>query len=292
MAKSSRNDRRARVEAMRREQRRKERRSSFLVYGLGSFLAVAVLLAAIIPSVLQSRERSEKRSVGYVTSPSAAATAANCTGVRNDAEVSRDHVTTTVDYAKLLGDKGQQIPPSSGPHDANPLPDAIRFYNRADKPKLERAVHNLEHGFVVAWYDPELPQPEVDKLQQVAQQAGERFIAVPWDRGVFPDGRHFVLTAWDRTQRCATVNTDVVADFLRTYADPTEGQDWDSPTAAETGGAGGTLTPDGTTGMLPPGTAAVPGAPGAPGAPTAPGAPAGSAAPRTPTAPTAPAPTP
>src|ERR1700710_1328512 len=146
MAKSSRIDRRARVEAMRREQQRKERRSSFLVYGIGSFLAVAVLLAAIIPSVLQSRKRSEERSVGHVKAASTAAAAANCSGVRNDVQISRDHVPGTVDYTKLLADKGEQIPPSSGPPDANPLPDAIRFYTRADKPKLERAVHNLEHG--------------------------------------------------------------------------------------------------------------------------------------------------
>jgi hypothetical protein len=246
MAKSSRNDRRARVEAMRREQQRKERRSSFLVYGLGSFLAVAVLLAAIIPSVLQSRSRAEQRSVGHVKAASAAAKTANCTGVRNDVQISRDHVATAVDYDKLLAEKGEQVPPSSGPHDPNPLPDSIHFYQRADKPKIERAVHNLEHGFIVAWYDQDLPQPEVTKLQAIAGQAGERFIAVPWDRSVFPDGRHFVLSAWDRTQRCGTVSTDVVADFVRTYADPRSGQDWKSPTAGESGGSGGTLTPDAT----------------------------------------------
>src|SRR4051794_10357586 len=200
MAKSSRNERRARVEAMRREQRRKERRSSFLVYGIGSFLAVAVLLAAVVPSILQARSRSAQRSVGYVKAASSTAKAADCTGVRNDVQISRDHVTTPVDYSKLLTEKGEQIPPSSGPHNANPLPDSIHFYQRADKPVLERAVHNLEHGFVIAWYDNELPQAEVTKLQQITAQAGQRFIAVPWDRGVFPDGRHFVLTAWDRTQ--------------------------------------------------------------------------------------------
>lgn len=253
MAKSSRTDRRARMEAMRREQQRRERRSSFLVYGVGSFVAVAVLLAAVVPSVLQARSRSEARKVGYVKAANSVAKTADCSGVRNDVQISRDHVTTTVDYTKLLAAKGEQIPPSSGPHDANPLPDAIHFYSRADKPKIERAVHNLEHGFIVAWYDSQLPQPEVTKLQGIAAQAGERFIAVPWDRGDFPDNRHFVLTAWDRTQRCGTVDADVVANFVKTYADPTNGQDWKSPTAAESGGSGGTLDPTGagTTGTTP-----------------------------------------
>src|SRR4051794_27684180 len=171
MAKSSRNERRARVEEMRRQQQRKERRSSILIYGLGSFLAVAVLLAAILPSVLQARHRSEQRSVGYVKAASTSAKAANCTGVRNDTQISREHVATTVDYAKLLADKGEKIPPSSGPHDPNPLPDSIHFYQRADKPKIERAVHNLEHGFIIGWYDSELPQAEVTKLQGRACRA-------------------------------------------------------------------------------------------------------------------------
>lgn len=258
MAKSSRSDRRERVEAMRREQQRKERRSSFLIYGIGSFLAVAVLLAAVIPSILQARSRSEQRSVGYVKAASSAAGTAGCTGVRNDVQISRDHTEAAVDYQKLLADKGEQVPPSSGPHDQNPLPESIHFYQRADKPKVERAVHNLEHGFIVVWYDSALPQDQVTKLQDVSNQAGGRFIAVPWDRSVFPDGRHVVLTAWDRTQRCNTVNPDVVASFIKTYSDPNTGQNWKSPTAAEAGGTGGTTTPDSTGDPAAPTTAVPP----------------------------------
>jgi hypothetical protein len=237
---------------MRREQRRRERRSSFLIYGVGSFVAVAVLLLAIVPSVLSARSRSQQRSVGYVKAASTAAQAANCTGVRNDTQISRTHVTTPVDYAALLAAHGQQIPPSSGEHNPDPLSGDVHFYSRAQNPPVERAVHNLEHGFVIGWYDNQLPDDQVSQLQTLAGQAGDRFIVVPWQNGTFPDGRHFVLTAWDRTQRCGTVNADVVDTFVKTYSDPSSGQDWSSPTAPESGASGGTplaTTPStGTTG--------------------------------------------
>jgi hypothetical protein len=62
---------------------------------------------------------------------------------------------------------------------------------------------------------------------------------VPWTRSVLPDGRHVVLTAWDRTQPCTTVSQTVIDGFVKTYADPTTGEDWPAPTAPEPGEGGG-----------------------------------------------------
>ncbi|WP_242424607.1 DUF3105 domain-containing protein, partial [Frankia sp. EI5c] len=129
-----------------------------------------------------------------------------------------------------------------GSHDTDPLPDAIRFYNPDSGIRIERAVHSMEHGFVIGWYDTELPDDQVETLRKVAADSGDRFIAVPWTRQAFADNQHFVLTAWDRTQRCTTVAADVVQEFVSKWANPpAEGATWDSPTAPETGLAGGTL---------------------------------------------------
>jgi len=54
---------------------------------------------------------------------------------------------------------------------------------------------------------------------------------VPWTRGTFPDGRHFVLTAWQRTERCKTVSAAAITSFTAKYVN--------SPTAPEVGGGGG-----------------------------------------------------
>jgi hypothetical protein len=248
-------ERNARLEALRREQRRRERRRALLIYGTSGAVALAVLAGIVIYSVLDHRAKSAERKVGHVAAATSAAAAAGCTGVVNDAQQGRTHVTPneTINY--------NQSPPSSGNHDGDPLPDAIRFYNPRSGIRVERAVHNLEHGFVVGWYDAQLPTAQVDALKKAADAVGNRFIAVPWTRGTFPDGRHFVLTAWDRTQRCTTVSQAAVTDFMRKYADPgTAGINWNSPTAPESGYQGGTLnvTADGPiTGA---GAAASPGA--------------------------------
>lgn len=113
-----------------------------------------------------------------------------------------------------------EIPPNSGVHHAQTRRTSTRFYERADNPPPERAVHNLERGIVVAWYDNELPDPEVDALPQVAEAMPiHRFVAVPWARAAFGDGRHVVLTAWGHTQRCRRVSGRVFSDFTRAYAD-------------------------------------------------------------------------
>ncbi len=229
-------ERNARLDTLRREQRRQERRRSLLIYGTGGLVAVALLAGIIVYALVDNRAKDESRSVGHVTTASAAATATGCTGVVNDASRGSTHVATnqTVNY--------EVAPPSSGNHDSSPLPDAYRFYERIPNLRIERAVHNLEHGFVIGWYDPKLPDDQVTALRTAADAAGNRFIAVPWERGEFADNKHFVLTAWDRTQRCATVSESAIKDFVKTYANPSlAGAAWASPTAPESGASGGPL---------------------------------------------------
>jgi hypothetical protein len=226
--------RNARLEELRREQKRKERRRSLIIYGTSGFVAVALILGIVLYTVADASAKDRTHKIGYVAGASAAATAAGCTGTVNDASQGSSHVTTTVNY--------KFSPPSSGSHNPDPLPDGIPFYNPASGIPVERAVHNLEHGFIVGWYDKDLPAAQVEKLRSLAANAGPRFIGVPWTRGAFPDGKHFVLTAWDRTQRCTTVSADVIKDFVAKHANPDpNGATWDSPTAPESGAQGGTL---------------------------------------------------
>ncbi|ONH32250.1 DUF3105 domain-containing protein [Pseudofrankia asymbiotica] len=229
-------ERNARLEALRREQKRKERRRAILIYGTAGTLAVVLLAVVLILTISSNHKAAASHKVGYVAAPTAAATAANCTGVLNQAQQGQTHVkpNETVNY--------KQTPPSSGNHDGDPLPDAIRFYNPDSGIRIERAVHNMEHGFVIGWYDTKLPKDQITQLKNIAAAAGSKFIAVPWTRSDFADNRHFVLTAWDRTQRCGTVSSDAVFEFVKKYAVPgLEGATWDSPTAPESGASGGTL---------------------------------------------------
>jgi hypothetical protein len=140
--------------------------------------------------------------------------AADCTPVESKRPVppGPPHRSGTIEWP--------DAPPDSGEHHAQTLRILTRFYDRDDNPPPERAVHDLEHGVVVAWYDRELSDDEVDALRQVADAMPvNRFVAVPWNRSAFADGRHVVLTAWGHTQRCGRVSGQVFHDFTRTYAD-------------------------------------------------------------------------
>ncbi|CAO5147843.1 DUF3105 domain-containing protein [Frankia sp. AiPs1] len=224
----------ARLDQLRREQKLKARRRALLIYGTSGLVVVALLVSIVIYSITDANAKSRTHEVGYVEGASSAARAAGCTGTVNDASQGSTHVATTVNY--------KASPPSSGSHNPDPLPDGIPFYNPASGIPIERAVHNLEHGFIVAWYDKSLPAAQVEKLRSLAGDAGPRFIGVPWTRSTFPDGKHFVLTAWDRTQRCTTVSADVIKQFVGKHANPDpSGATWDSPTAPESRAAGGTL---------------------------------------------------
>lgn len=219
-------DRRARLEELKRQQRKAERRKTATAI-VGGLLVGALLIAIpVVTSIRSSAETKRKGAVGYVTTPSKDAVAAGCTGVRNDKTAGGgDHTTGRVTY--------DSAPPSAGRHNPDPLPDSIHFYDRSAQPSVERAVHLLEHGFVIGWYDPGLAADQVGKLKAAADGAGARFVAAPWDRGAFEAGRHFVLTAWGRSQACTTVSPQVISAFVKTYADKT---------APEAGAGGGTLS--------------------------------------------------
>ena len=214
-------DRRQRLEQMRQQQKAAERRKNFLFAGSAVVVALILIGAAVIPAYLHDRSEKAKSKAGYQASPTSAEKAAGCDGVHNDVvSPPGQHVPNkAIDYTKeKFGDTrdgATPIPPSGGSH--NPIPLGVqktRFFDVAEKPRPERAVHNLEHGYVVGWYDSKLPAADVDELKKLAaDQSLSNFLAVGWFQGDLPQGKHFVLTSWGRTDRCTSVSDDVVRQF-------------------------------------------------------------------------------
>ena len=258
-AKRSRDERKDRAHAQREAAKARDRRQRRIVYGGAGTLVVLILAAVPITHWYQAHQRGIKHSVGYVTAASATAKTAGCTGVRNDRQIPTSIVKTGayVDYASLTAKAGQELPPSSGPREETPLPDTPQFYAFTSAPRPEQAVGNLDHGYIVVWYDSKLPAAQVKTLQSaVANNA--RTLVVPWTRSVFPDGRHVVFTAWDRTQRCTTVSAAVMTAFADTYrdADPS-GHGWGSPTAPTPSESAAATTPTTNPTLVPATTAPV-----------------------------------
>ena len=105
------------------------------------------------------------------------------------------------------------IPPVSGPHDPFPLQCGI--YNR-EQP-FERALHAMEHGAIVIYYDPaatpESVQAQVDEIGGDLLRDGRRIIVMPHAN----IGSPIVLTAWARKLALTTVETATIRDFANAF---------------------------------------------------------------------------
>jgi hypothetical protein len=179
--------RRERVEAMRAQQKRAERRRNLIAFG-----AIGVVAALIIGAVAWyaasrgSGTGSSSSRVAEVIPPSvgggavtvqaAAHQVPNASGIPGVVEyvttgwpqtshngpasqaLAHDHVAGPVKYSIT--------PPVGGPHNAVWMNCGI--YNKPVP--TERAVHNLEHGAIWITYQPSLPQSEVRQLRAFVQK--------------------------------------------------------------------------------------------------------------------------
>lgn len=158
---------------------------------------------------------------------------AGCAPVEeNPAKGNQEHVPdgTFVDYDRL--------PPDSGPHYNHWAPFTTRFYAEEDRPDIQELVHNLEHGYTIVWYNPEMDSDQVKELRQISKTFGDevvdKFIAAPWtesDGAAFPDGANLTMVRWyadpdDVTnpalqkgvrQNCGQVSGEALVDFMEKY---------------------------------------------------------------------------
>ncbi len=127
-------DRKVRVEEMKREQARRERRSRVVIVG-GAGALVAAVASGVIWAVAAAPASPGSASPGSPLSIS---------GLRSFSGLSRDHTDATVSYP--------QTPPAGGAH-------AASWQNCGwyDAPVAsENAVHSLEHSAVWITYSPDL----------------------------------------------------------------------------------------------------------------------------------------
>jgi hypothetical protein len=171
-------DRKARIEAMRAQQRARQRRVRLAWFGGGGVVIAAIVVVIVVVALSKSggTPTTSKQVIppaitGTTTVQSAVPTVANTsgisgvvaydttgdvTGVHNgpaNQALSRTHVTGPVQYSIT--------PPVGGQHNATWLTCGVY-----DKPvPSENAVHNLEHGAIWITYQPSLPQSEVSQLR-------------------------------------------------------------------------------------------------------------------------------
>jgi hypothetical protein len=117
-------------------------------------------------------------------------------------------------------DPYSSLPATSGPHWD---PSGVANWGVYSTPQNEtQVVHNLEHGGIVIWYDPErVPSEGVDALTQyVNTQTASgisgrfKFILSPWG-GEEPLPAAVVATAWRYMLPLETADTGAINEFAR-----------------------------------------------------------------------------
>lgn len=227
-ASGSRRDKLASFEAARKKEQRRRNIGMLVIC-----LVLALALLAYPLYLFVDDYRASRASIGDLGVNVANA---GCDSVKeNAAKGNQEHVPegTPVTY--------DQHPPDSGPHYESPAPFTKHFYTMDDRPSVETLVHNLEHGYTIAWYRDTMASSEVRQLQRIsktfasdAYNPEEKFIAAPWsesDGGKFPEGKNLVLTHWyadpaapaDPTkqkgiqQACSSVSGAAIKDFMAKY---------------------------------------------------------------------------
>jgi Protein of unknown function (DUF3105) len=225
ITKGSERDRRARVEAMRKEQLAKERRKSTIIVVIAVVVGVGIILAAALPAYLNKRNDPAKKSL---SSFGVSAAAASCSTVKTTDGTNTDAFRTHV--ADGTVEKYKTVPPSYGPHWASPVIGSRPFYSVKDRPEMEQLVHNLEHGYTIVWYDKTIKGSQLTALKDLSSSARSRdetapskFIVSAWDAayGAFPAGKHIGMSHWgastSHVQLCGKVSGAVVNTFIKSY---------------------------------------------------------------------------
>ena len=188
--------RRLAEERRKAEQRKESLRRNVLTVGMALLVASIVVVAI----VMQREEGGTPDNVGVPPAQ------ANCDEIETFEEQPADHIPVGEEHEPY-----NSSPPTSGPH--YEIPAETTFFT--EPLPTEQLVHNLEHGQIVIWYNPDAPAETLSDIENIVQQEPLASAALPYTDIESP--HQFVLTAWTALQRCEKESQEVVDDFRREY---------------------------------------------------------------------------
>jgi hypothetical protein len=222
VAKPSKSDRRAVVDAIRKQQRGAERTRGYAIVGVCAFVALLIVGLAAYQPIKGWYDDRKYESVALADVGKPASVCQAPTTVKADGNQQHEPTGTQITYTTA--------PPAFGPHwnEAGVAPVAMsrKFYTRDDRPELEQLVHNLEHGYTILWYDDTISDAQISEIRALGQKfPGDtnfryKFLAVPWlasdakEIGKnFPKGEHIAFTHWSQGGTGITDTTKQVGVF-------------------------------------------------------------------------------
>lgn len=213
-------------EALRAERERKaneaastERRKRMVGFGVAGALVAAAVIAIVVviassgggDSGGSSNSRAAEPTDDFQNAPipkaqatnlEQAASAAKCK-VAQFPNAGANHVSGRVEY--------KTNPPTSGNHDQLPAQDGA--YTKS--PRMENLVHELEHGRVIIWFQPQAAARLKGQLKSLFDEDDYHVVLTPNDRKMKPQ---VAASSWTRSISCPTVS-DKTFDALRLFRD-------------------------------------------------------------------------
>lgn len=140
-------------------------------------------------------------------------------------------------------------PPSSGRHIGQVAASGV--FDTVIDPRY--TTHNLEHGYVVAWYDSDAPADQVEDFKEWGRDTlGDypKLIVAEYYQP-FEGDVNFAYSSWFYAQSCETFDADVADVFTRTHYD-TAGEGPEKGIPAHSVGGQGVADPTDEDQLLPP----------------------------------------
>lgn len=81
---------------------------------------------------------------------------------------------------------------------------------------VQRWLHNLEHGAIVAVYHPCVNKRQLDKFRKLVKRCLYRHIITPYEK--LNAERPFALISWGRSFEMSVVNSTLIIGFVRMNA--------------------------------------------------------------------------
>lgn len=117
----------------------------------------------------------------------------------------REHVTTMPDLSTYSSN-----PPTSGPHNPDPLPKGVYTTEQDDG----RLIHSLEHGYINISYKDANDKALVEKLTNLMKDySGRKVILVPRAK----DESAIAVAGWTRLLKLEAFDEQQIRDFIRAF---------------------------------------------------------------------------
>ncbi|WP_327684589.1 DUF3105 domain-containing protein [Streptomyces sp. NBC_00467] len=207
------NDRRARIEEMRRAEQARERRGRIITIAISGVVVAGLVGFGVF--VLNKESEKKDQQVAEAKAP--------VTGEKSwDAKkLGRNHVAKAVSYPMkppVGGDHNQVWMNCNGDVYTEPVPDV-------------NAVHSLEHGAVWVTYNDKAPAGEVSKLADKVKKTPYSMMSPVKDQA-----GAIMISAWGKQVTVDSASDKRVSQFFTKYV---QGPQTPEPGAACTNGLGG-----------------------------------------------------